>query len=313
MQCLREGMVVKLLSLLLLALLSQEIAAQGALSPAELTKERMAVEKWKQERVASLLSATGWTTLAGLFWLKEGDNSFGRERANQLHLENAALAPKAGIFRVKGNKVTFVAAKDSGITHQGKPVSEIALVSDLVDDTTELQSGSLTFFLIERAGKVGVRVRDTESPARRQFKGLSYFPVSDDWVFDARFEPYPNKSIPIANILGMTEPMPAPGALVFSKDGKEYRLDAVLEAPGDTELFVMFADATSGKETYGATRYLYVPLPKDGKVRVNFNKAYNPPCAFTEFATCPLPPPQNRLMSLRITAGELTYAGAAAH
>jgi len=153
-------------------------------------------------------------------------------------------------------------------------------------------------------------VRDSDSPHRKQFSGLEYFPVNDGWVFNARFEPYAQrKQVSIVNILGMQEEMDAPGALVFTKDGKEYRLDAVLEAPDDKELFVMFADGTSGKETYGAGRFMYVEMPKDGVVRLNFNKAYNPPCAFNEFATCPLPPPQNRLTALRIDAGEKSYAG----
>jgi len=274
-------------------------------------REQQLVAKWKADRLASLTSETGWTTLAGLFWLKDGDNSFGSAKSNQLQLDNPALAAQAGSFHVQDGKVGFTASKEAGITHDGQPVSgEIALTTDAAtDNPTLLQSGSLSFFAIERAGKPGVRVRDSQSPHRLNFKGLDYFPVEASWVFNARFEPYTNKKLPIVNILGMTEDMPAPGALVFTKDGKEYRLDTVLEEPDATELFVMFADATSGKETYGAGRFLYVPMPKDGKVRLDFNKAYNPPCAFSDFATCPLPPSQNRLMSLSVLAGEKTYAG----
>ncbi len=187
----------------------------------------------------------------------------------------------------------------------------IELASDLTSEPTVLQSGSLSFYLIERVGKLGVRVRDSENPHRKNFTGLQYFPIDDSWVVDARFEPYsPHKKVPIINILGMQEDMDAPGALVFTHDGKEYRLDALLEDPADKELFIMFADGTSGKETYGAGRFMYVPLPsKDSVVRLNFNKAYNPPCAFNMFATCPLPPPQNKMMSVRVEAGEKTYAG----
>ena len=150
-------------------------------------------------------------------------------------------------------------------------------------------------------------MRDVDHPARRQFAGLAYFPVGAGWVVDARFEAYdPPKRIPIMDILGEERHMSAPGALVFQKDGHLWRLDAIEEEPGAEELFIMFADRTSARETYGAGRFLYVPRPVNGRVPVDFNKAYNPPCAFNDFATCPLPPPQNRL-ELRVEAGELTY------
>ena len=275
----------------------------------DLTSERQVVDQWKAKRLASLTSESGWLTLAGLYWLKPGENKFGRAKGSALWLDNPSLAPDAGSFVMTGNAVRFVAKPGAGITHDGQPVTDIALAADTTGKPTLLKSGSLTFFLIERNGKLGVRVRDAESPHRKNFAGLSYFPVSDDWVFNARFEPYqPRKQVRIVNILGMEEELDAPGALVFQKDGKEYRLDAVLEDPADTELFVMFADGTSGKETYGAGRFMYVQMPKDGTVRLNFNKAYNPPCAFNEYATCPLPPFQNRL-SVRIDAGEKSYAG----
>jgi uncharacterized protein (DUF1684 family) len=176
-----------------------------------------------------------------------------------------------------------------------------------------LASGTLRFFVIERAGRLGVRVRDLNSPRRLGFQGLSYFPVSTRWVFDARFEPYqPVRHIRIVNILGMEVEMLSPGAVVFASHGREWRLDTVLEDPADTELFIMFADATGGHETYGGGRFLYIPLPAGGRARLDFNEAHNPPCALSDFATCPLPPPQNRL-ELRIEAGEKAYAGAPRH
>jgi len=284
---------------------------QHTLSVAELAQERRGVEQWKAQRVASLTSDTGWLTLSGLFWLKPGENTFGRAKSNALILDNKSLAEHAGAFVVEGHKVRFVASQGAGVTNEGKPVTRIELASDVTENPTLLKSGSVTFYLIERVGKLGVRVRDSENPHRKNFTGLQYFPVNDSWVVDAHFEPYnPHRKIPITNILGMQEDMDAPGALVFTHDGKEYRLDAVLEEPTDKELFILFADGTSGRETYGAGRFMYVPLPsKDGFVRLNFNKAYNPPCAFNDFATCPLPPSQNRLRSVRIEAGEKTYRG----
>lgn len=271
--------------------------------------ERQEVEQWRAKRLASLTSETGWLTLAGLFWLQEGENTFGRAASNALRLENMALAPTAGSFVVSGERVRFLARAGSGVTHAGKPVTALDLVPDTHGEPTILASGPLTFFVIERAGKLGVRVRDSASPHRTNFRGLEYYSIDDGWAFDARFEPYePHRHIGIVNILGMEESMDSPGALVFTKGGREYRLDAVLEEPDAHELFIMFADGTSGKETYGAGRFMYVPLPQSGKVRLDFNKAYNPPCAFNDFATCPLPPYQNRL-PLRVEAGEKNYAG----
>lgn len=270
--------------------------------------QRAAVEQWQARRTASLTSDTGWLTLAGLFWLKDGKNTFGSAASNALRLDNEAVAPKAGAFVKSGNTVRFVANPKSGITQDGKPVTTVELVADTKGEPTVLASGPVSFFLIERGGKYGVRVRDKNNVHRRQFTGLQYFPISADWAFEARFEPYePRRHVAITNILGMEENMDSPGALVFTKDGREWRLDAVLEEPDATELFVMFADATSGKETYGAGRFMYLPLPVNGKVPLDFNKAYNPPCAFNDFATCPLPPPQNRL-ALRVDAGEKNYS-----
>jgi uncharacterized protein (DUF1684 family) len=280
---------------------------------AALNAERTSIEQWREQRVSALTSDTGWLTLAGLFWLQQGENSFGRAASNTLVLDNASLAKECGSFVLTGRRVRFVARPGSGVTHDGEAVTALDLVSDAEGEPTVLASGSVRLFVIERAGNVGVRVRDLNNPRRRGFLGLSYFPVSTQWVFDARFEPYePARHIKIVNILGMEEEMLSPGAVVFSKDGHEWRLDALLEEPGDKELFIMFADATSGHETYGAGRFLYIPLPSAGRAQLDLNRAHNPPCAFNDFATCPLPPPQNRL-KLKVDAGEKTYAGAPGH
>jgi uncharacterized protein len=292
-----------------LALLAAAAAlAAPAAAPAE-DAEHAAIRAWRDQRVESLTSDGGWLTLAGLFWLKPGANSFGRAPGNDLVLDNPALAASAGRFELTDGAVRFVAKPGSAVTHRGRAVTALHLASDAHGEPTVLESGTLRFFVIERAGNLGVRVRDLNNPHRLEFRGLSYFPVSADWVFNARFEPYqPARHIRIVNILGMEEDDESPGALVFMKDGREWRLDAVLEQPGDQQLFIMFADATSGHETYGAGRFMYVPLPSDGHVRLDFNKAYNPPCALNDFATCPLPPFQNRL-KLRVEAGEKTYTG----
>ncbi|HEV2286016.1 MAG TPA: DUF1684 domain-containing protein [Steroidobacteraceae bacterium] len=285
--------------------------AQAQAAPPQ--DERTAVLAWRTQRLDSLTSDTGWLTLAGLYWLKEGENTFGRAPGNALVLDNAALAGTAGSFVRSGSQVRFVARPGGGVTHDGAPVTALELASDASGDPTVLASGALRFFVIERAGNLGVRVRDLENPHRLGFRGFEYFPVSTDWVVNARFERYrPAHHVRIVNILGMELEMDSPGAVVFERDGREWRLDTVLEDPGDSELFIMFADGTSGHESYGAGRFLYIPIPQGDSAVVDFNKAYNPPCALNEFATCPLPPWQNRL-SLRVTAGEKNYAGGTDH
>lgn len=280
---------------------------------AALESEQAAIARWRAARVESLTSDNGWLTLTGLFWLKQGDNTFGRAPGNSLVLDNAALADTAGSFVLAGHEVRFRARPGSGVTHDGQPVTDLGLAPDASGHPTVLSCGPLRFYVIERAGNLGVRVRDLDNPHRSGFRGLEYFPVSTDWVVNARFERYrPVHHIKIINILGMELEMESPGAVVFEKDGREWRLDTVLEEPGDEELFIMFADATSGHETYGAGRFLYIPIPSGATVPVDFNKAYNPPCALNEFATCPLPPWQNRL-KLAVTAGEKKYAGGTEH
>jgi uncharacterized protein (DUF1684 family) len=265
------------------------------------------VAEWRAKRLASLTSETGWLTPVALYWLKDGENSFGRAPDRAFSVDDAALSADTGAFFLADGRVRYVAHASTAMTYLGKPVTTIDLVSDAQDKPTELLAGSLHFMLIERAGHLGIRVRDSVSPNRTEFKGLQYFPFRADWDIQAHFEPYvPAHHIPIVNILGMTEEMTSPGAIVFRRDGQSWRLDTILEAPEDHELFVMFSDATSGRQTYGAGRFLYIGLPTANRIEVDFNKAFNPPCAFTDFATCPLPPQQNRL-ALAIEAGELKY------
>jgi len=281
----------------------------GTFAPAlhAASDDQMSLDKWKTERVANLTSEDGWLTLVGLLWLKEGENTFGRAASNTLVLDHPALPPSLGKFVRQGDKVRFIAAPGSAVTHDGRAVTTLDLTADSVGKPTLLASGSLRLFVIERAGRYGVRIRDVAHPARRSFKGIDYFAVRTDWIVNARFEAYvPVKKIPILNIVGTTDQMESPGALVFEKDGKTWRLDALRNSPDDDELFIIFIDQTSPRESYGAGRYVYTALPKNGLVHVDFNRAYNPPCAFNEFATCPLPPKQNRL-ALRIEAGEKKY------
>jgi len=268
------------------------------------------IDDWKAGRLGRVTGPDGWTTLVGLYWLKPGTNRFGSDAGNDMQLSAAGFPAEVGNFDFDGKEVTFTAAKGVAVMSGSKPVTTIKMVNDAdagaVDPTT-VTVGSVSFYAIKRNDKMGVRAKDTSADARVHFKGLEYFPVSQDWRFEAKFEPYtPMKKIPIINILGMEQDMPSPGALVFEVDGKPYSLDTVLE-DGETDYFVMFADKTSGKQTYGAGRFIYVKPPVNGVTVLDFNKSYNPPCVFSPYATCPLPPPQNRL-AIAITAGELKYA-----
>jgi uncharacterized protein (DUF1684 family) len=268
------------------------------------------IQKWQSERLASLTKDDGWLTLAGLYWLNEGENKFGGDSKNVVVLPKDKAPGVAGSLFLEKGQVRLVAQPRVEITADGKPVTALDLKDDNDDNgPTILKLSSLLINVVKRGERIGVRVKDTESQTRREFKGLEYFPINPKWRIEARFEPYqPPKTIPITNVLSMTDDEISPGALVFEIDGKSYRIDPILEK-GETDLFVMIADQTTGKETYGAGRYLYVkPADANGKVVIDFNKAYSPPCAFTNFATCPLPPQQNRL-ALRIDAGEKKYAG----
>ena len=269
-----------------------------------------AIEKWRAERLKEVNGENGWTTLVGLFWLREGENKFGSGRSNEIALP-AKSAPKvAGSIRLENGVVRLEAKSEAGITYEGKAVTDLVLQSDDGGKPTILTLRSLKLFVIKRGDKLGLRVKDIQNPARSHFAGLDFFPIDVSWRVQAKFEPYnPPKIIPIVNVLGMVDNMTSPGSLVFEISNKSYRLEPVLEK-GSKELFVIFGDLTSGKETYGAGRYLYADPPDaGGKVVLDFNKAHNPSCAFTKFATCPLPPRQNRL-AVRIEAGEKKYAGA---
>ena len=243
------------------------VGAAAVAAVADPGDENARIAGWRAKRLASLTSATGWLTPIALYWLKDGENSFGRAPDRAFSLDDGALAADMGAFILTDGRVRYVAHDSKAMTYRGQPVSSLDLVSDVNENPTEMIAGPLHFMLIERAGHLGIRVRDSVSPNRLQFKGLEYFPVRADWHIQARFERYvPEHHIPIVNILGMEEDMISPGAIVFERDGRTWRLDAILEAPGDRELFVMFSDATSGKETYGAGRFLYVGLPTDNRI-----------------------------------------------
>jgi uncharacterized protein (DUF1684 family) len=279
--------------------------AAGRPDPAAYRKE---IEAWRQERLTGLKREDGWLTLVGLYWLKPGENRFGSDPGNPVILPKGKAPAVAGTLTREGDAVLLTVQPGVPLTADGKaPAPGMKVSADADGKPTVLELGSLSFFVIKRGDRMGVRIKDKTSPMLAGFKGIDEFPIRPEWRVIARFEPYKDKKIPIANIIGQVEDNPSPGAVVFDWQGKTYRIDA-LEGGDDGSLFLVFGDQTNGKETYGAGRFLDTGPPKDGKVVVDFNTAYNPPCAFTAFATCPLPPAENKL-AVRIEAGEKKFAG----
>jgi len=265
------------------------------------------IEAWRQAREARLRSDTGWLTVAGLFWLKEGENRLGSDPNAEVVLPAHSAPARAGILRVHGGQVRIEPAAGVNITLGGQPVGQRTLKSDTPGPEEVLALGRTRFFVIERSGKLAIRLRDLDSPARKAFTGLHWFPIRPEYRVVGRFTPHPApKKLSIPNVLGLVEEMVSPGVVTFTLQGKEMSLEPVYETPAQDELFFIFRDKTSAHETYGAGRFFYADNPKNGEVVIDFNKAYTPPCAFTRFATCPLPPRQNHL-PVRIEAGELDY------
>jgi len=262
------------------------------------------IDEWRAERWASLKKEDGYLTLIGLFWLKEGENKFGSDPANDMVLSHGKIAAQSAVFVLQDGVARIETPLKTGFTVDGKAVSSLELKSDADGSPTVLNVGSLSFQIIKRGDKFGLRVKDKDNPDRLNFQNTEFYPADLKWRIDAHLEPYnPPKPVPITNVLGMESGETSPGAVVFEVDGKAYRLDAITEK-GEPRLFMIISDKTSGKETYPAGRYLYVDQPDpSGRIVIDFNKAYSPPCAFTKFATCPLPPRQNRL-PFPIAAGE---------
>jgi uncharacterized protein len=259
------------------------------------------VQQWRQTRETELKAPNGWLSVAGLFWLEQGANKAGAEDAHAIRLPDGY--PKDfGVFERTGEAVIFRAAKGV-FTSPGGPT--IPLRSDADGATPDLlRFRDLTFSVIKRSGRLAVRMRDANSKMRREFTGLKWFPVRPNLRVEAKWVAYEQpKTIAIPNVLNLVDEQKTLGYAVFQLNGKEYTLEPIVEGH---ELFYIFKDLTAGKGTYPAGRFLYSEMPADGKVILDFNKAHNPPCAFTPYATCPLPPKQNRI-NTRIEAGELTY------
>lgn len=293
----------------LVALVSVLLAAPAIVAGADYVQD---LTKWRQDRETSLKGDESWLTVAGLFFLQPGKNTFGSATTNDIVLPGSAPA-EAGVFQLDGRTVTLRAA--SPLMVNGKPTTAAELKpagEGRSADTVKI--GPLTMFVHLSGDRLAIRLRDTNSEIRRNFTGLKWFPPNEAFKVTARFEPYATpKPIKVPNILGDFESYTAPGVVAFTLDSREHRLEVYDSGSGtNRRFFIVFRDLTSGKETYPSARFLYADAPVDGKTVLDFNKAYNPPCAFNPYTTCPLPAEQNR-MRVRITAGELDYHKAATH
>jgi uncharacterized protein (DUF1684 family) len=285
-----------------------------ALVPAEVGSGsyRAEIQQWRETYEASLKKDNGWLTLAGLYWLKDGGNSLGAGLGNDIVLPEGTAPKIAGTFVFQNGKTSLRVNNGVSVLANGKPVrTESVLKPDSEGTPDRITLGRLSMIVIRRGSRYGVRLWDNESRARREFGGVRWFPIHESYRVTAQFTPYPQpKMIPILNVLGDTEQNPSPGYATFQLAGKVCRLEPLLE---DGALFFLIKDLTNGKQTYPAGRFLDAGLPKDGKVILDFNQAVNPPCAFTAYATCPLPPKQNHL-PVEIAAGEQKpYSAAASH
>lgn len=257
------------------------------------TAYQESIQAWQAKRDRGLRSETGWLTLVGLFWLNPGDNTIGSGASNKFVLPKGSAPQRAGTLHLEGQKITFIS-----------PDGKSRLLSWDENKPDEVKTGSVTFYVIKREERFAIRAKDSASPALKNFQGMKYFPVNPELHFEATLVP-DAKKIPILNILGKTDFEESPGLVRFRYRGSDYHLRPIFE--GKT-LFFLFKDPTNKTETYQAGRMLNTPLPENGKVDLDFNRSYNPPCTFTPYATCPLPPKENTL-PFAITAGELRYQG----
>lgn len=267
----------------------------------------MSIEAARGERAQMLLGDRSWLTLAGLDWLQPGENRFGRAPENDIVLPGEETPPFAGAFWLEDGQTTLKVAPGVVMAANGQPVTELVMRPDTSAEPDFVELGGLTMVLLQRGKRFGIRLWNEASPARRLFTGLRWYPVRPEYRITARFVAYdPPHQLPIIDVLGDETLRPFPGYVCFTCQGQECRLEA--EARGN-KLFFNFGDLTNGDATYGAGRFLYADQPDGDLVALDFNLATNPYCAYTDYATCPLPPAQNRL-PVRIEAGELRFPAA---
>ena len=280
--------------------------------PDEVERHRHAVQSVRDRREASLRDPTGWLALVGLHWLRSGEQRFGADAGGEIVLraESGVLPPLAGTLELTDGQVRVHPLAGVPLTVGGAPVSDgLLLVDDGAGDPTILELGSLRMYLIRRGDdRLALRVKDVAAPALRAFTHLEHFPIDPRWRVDGRLIPaVPGSTISVPDIVGDVLDEPTPGDVVLELGGERHRLHALEAQPG--HLWLIFGDLTNGRETYGGGRFLVSgPVQPDDGVEIDFNLAYNPPCVFSPYATCPLPPEGNRL-AVRVEAGEQTWGG----
>jgi uncharacterized protein (DUF1684 family) len=266
------------------------------------------IERWHAGRITRLTAPDGWLSLVGLEWLRPGANTIGSAVGNDIVIANAP-AHLGAVEWAQDGTLTVILDPASGATIDGKPGLRAPLIDDSHPKPTVVAFGTLSFVAIDRSGRKGLRVRDSAARTRTDFRGIERFPIDPAWRVEADWQQLdPPFQLATSTVIGTIENYPAPGMATFHRDGKRLTLYPVLETPDATRLFVFFADLTSGAETHGAARFLYADMPEGNRIVLDFNQAYNPPCAFTPHATCPLAPPENRL-GIRVLAGERQPAG----
>jgi uncharacterized protein (DUF1684 family) len=281
-----------------LVLLSLSLQAQ--------TDYKQSIDDWHQKRIEDLKKENGWLNLAGLFWLQPGKNSFGSGTDVQIKFPEKTVVGQAGYFELNGNTVLLHTNEQTPVQVNGVVKNDAIIFHPDSARPAQCSYGSLRWTIIKREDKTGIRLRDLNSKQLTAFKGIEHFPIDSQYRVTARLQKSFASSIMITNVLGQTNAQSTPGKLLFTLQGKDYSLDALEE---DNELFIIFGDATSGEETYPSGRFLHAALPgENGITTLDFNKAYNPPCAFTPYATCPIPPKQN-ILPIAINAGEKNYGG----
>lgn len=259
--------------------------------------------QWRQEREMSMKAEDSWLTVAGLYWLEEGPNRFGTDEKLEIVLPPHASVAHAGTFTYRDGKVNYHMNRAQRAQIDGKSAPKGTLEMGQI-----LQHNHIKFFLIERGGKLALRIRDLRARPFLEFEKLEFYRPRKRYVVEATFEPYdqPDK-LTVSTVIDTELEYIVPGKLKFEYRGKNYEILPTIYNESDTEFFIMFKDQTSGSTTYDAGRYMYVPRPQAGeKVTINFNRAYNPPCAYTDYATCPLPPAENWLQ-FPVEAGERIY------
>lgn len=243
-----------------------------------------------------------WLTLVGLFWLHDGENRVGSDVKDDVPLPSGKAPAQVGTISFHNGKAVFNALSTANVTNNGKPVYSVELQPDTTEKPTVLQIGDLHMHMIQRGNRYGIRVKDTNSTEARNFKGTDFYPLSDDYLVQATFIPYDkHRQVAVPTVLGTDATMDSPGELEFTLNGRRMRIQAYTE--GSPELSLIIKDTTSGKTTYPAGRFIDTEAPKDGRVLIDFNRAYDPPCAFTAYATCPLPPREN-VLPVAVEAGE---------